>query len=82
MARVTIEDCLEKIENRFELVHLASQRTRQILEGDSTLVDAPKNKPSTVALREIAAAKVLKVEEAPTRSRSSRSLSRRRRRRS
>ena len=81
MARVTIEDCLEKIENRFELVHLASQRTRQILDGDDPLVIAPKNKPATLALREIAIAKVEKT-DAPvaSRSRSGRGLSRRRRR--
>jgi DNA-directed RNA polymerase subunit omega len=81
MARVTIEDCLEKVENRFELVHLAAQRTRMILEGDSSLVDAPKNKPATIALREIAAGKVMKVESTTPRGRASRSLSRRRRRR-
>lgn len=82
MARVTIEDCLEKIENRFELVHLASQRTRQILGGDTPMVIAPKNKPSTMALREIAAGKVLKVEETATHTRgATRGLSRRRRRR-
>lgn len=81
MARVTIEDCLEKIENRFELVHLAAQRTRMILEGDSALVMAPKNKPATVALREIAAGKVNKIEQIGAQGRAARSLSRRRRRR-
>ena len=80
MARVTVEDCLEKIENRFILVHMASQRTRLILEGDPTMVEAPKNKPSTVALREIAAGKVMLEEEASSHTRA-RSLSRRRRRR-
>lgn len=81
MARVTIEDCLEKIENRFELVHLAAQRTRMILEGDASLVMAPKNKPATIALREIAAGKVTKIEQTSARGRAARSLSRRRRRR-
>ncbi len=80
MARVTIEDCLEKIENRFTLVHMSSQRTRLLLAGDDPMVIAPKNKPSTIALREIAAGKVTLVEQAAPR-RSVRSLSRRRRRR-
>jgi len=79
MARVTIEDCLEKVENRFVLVHMASQRTRQILTGDQTMIEAPKNKEATIALREIAAGKVSIVDQAPT-SRLVRSLSRRRRR--
>ncbi len=57
MARVTVEDCLEKEENRFALVVLAAQRTRQIMKGEPCLVQA-KNKPSVLALREIAAGKV------------------------
>lgn len=81
MARVTVEDCLEKIENRFTLVHMAAQRTRQLLEGDRPMVDAPKNKPATVALREIANGDVMLQEQAPSRSRQSRNLSSRRRRR-
>jgi DNA-directed RNA polymerase subunit omega len=60
MARVTVEDCLEKEENRFALVILASQRTRQIMKGSRVLLDAHKfkNKPAVLALREIAAGKV------------------------
>lgn len=81
MARVTIEDCLEKVENRFTLVHMASQRTRQILEGDPTLVDAPKNKPATIALREIANGCVEQQIEAAQKGRQVRNLSSRRRRR-
>jgi DNA-directed RNA polymerase subunit omega len=60
MARVTVEDCLEKEENRFALVVLAAQRTRQIMKGSKLLLEAHKykNKPSVLALREIAAGKV------------------------
>jgi DNA-directed RNA polymerase subunit omega len=60
MARVTVEDCLEKEENRFALVILASQRTRQIMKGARVLLDTHKhrNKPPVLALREIAAGKV------------------------
>ena len=80
MARVTIEDCLEKVENRFTLVHMASRRTRQLLEGVGSLVEAPKNKPSTVALREIAAGKVRMLDQAGSRQ-AVRGVARRRRRR-
>ncbi|MFH2066929.1 MAG: DNA-directed RNA polymerase subunit omega [Pseudomonadota bacterium] len=58
MARVTIEDCLEKVENRFELVHMAAKRVRQIREGSDYLVYSPKNEDIVVSLREIAAGKV------------------------
>ncbi len=58
MARVTVEDCLEQIENRFALVLLAAQRSRQLLKGSTALVDNAKNKPPVIALREIAADKV------------------------
>jgi DNA-directed RNA polymerase subunit omega len=60
MARVTVEDCLDKEENRFALVILAAQRTRQIMKGARVLVDTHKyrNKPSVLSLREIAAGKV------------------------
>jgi DNA-directed RNA polymerase subunit omega len=57
MARVTVEDCLEREENRFALVVLAATRTRQIMKGSQPLVRA-KNKPSVLSLREIAAGKV------------------------
>jgi DNA-directed RNA polymerase subunit omega len=57
MARVTVEDCLEQEENRFALVVLAAQRTRQIMKGSQALV-AGKNKASVMALREIAEGKV------------------------
>ena len=58
MARVTVEDCLERGEdNRFALVVLASQRARQLMKGSAPLVHS-KNKAAVTALREIAAGKV------------------------
>ncbi len=57
MARVTVEDCLEHEDNRFALVILAAQRTRQLMKGANPLVHS-KNKSSVTALREIAAHKV------------------------
>ncbi len=57
MARVTVEDCLEREENRFALVVLAATRTRQIMKGARTLVPV-KNKAAVMSLREIAAGKV------------------------
>jgi len=55
MARVTIEDCLLNVENRFELVLLAARRARQISTGADPLVEADNDKPTVIALREIAA---------------------------
>lgn len=56
MARITVEDCLEHVENRFELVMLASRRAREIaVRGDQPLVEWENDKPTVVALREIAA---------------------------
>ena len=55
MARVTVEDCIEKISNRFDLVLTASQRARGILKGDIPTVDRDDDKNPVVALREIAA---------------------------
>jgi DNA-directed RNA polymerase subunit omega len=57
MARVTVEDCLEREENRFALVILASNRTRQLMKGADPLLKT-KNKPAVTSLREIAAGKV------------------------
>jgi len=54
MARVTVEDCLEREENRFALVILAAHRTRQLMKGGQSLVHS-KNKAAVTALREIAA---------------------------
>jgi len=53
MARVTVEDCLEKVENRFVLVHLAAERARQLRKGASPLSDR-KNKEVVLSLREVA----------------------------
>lgn len=54
MARVTVEDCIDKVDNRFELVLLASHRARQISQGAAITVDRDKDKNPVVALREIA----------------------------
>jgi DNA-directed RNA polymerase subunit omega len=55
MARVTVEDCLEAVDNRFELVMLASKRARQIATGGKEpLVQEESDKPTVIALREIA----------------------------
>jgi DNA-directed RNA polymerase subunit omega len=54
MARVTVEDCIEKVENRFDLVLLASHRARMISSGQSITVDRDNDKNPVVALREIA----------------------------
>ncbi len=59
MARITIEDCLKKVGNRFLLVNLVAQRVRQIREGSDYLVSSPKNEDIVVALREAAAGKVV-----------------------
>lgn len=58
MARVTIEDCLERVENRYELVHLCSKRVKQLRSGDEATVRS-KNKEVVTALREIAAGTVV-----------------------
>jgi DNA-directed RNA polymerase subunit omega len=55
MARITVEDCLEKVPNRFHLVQMASIRTKQIKKGARALVGSEGNKEVVVALREIAA---------------------------
>ena len=54
MARVTIEDCIEKVDNRFELVLLATKRARQVARGATPLVAEERDKPTVIALREIA----------------------------
>ena len=60
MARITVEDCLEKIgdDNRFSLVHLAVERVKQRREGAPLLIEKRKNKEVVMALREIAAGEV------------------------
>lgn len=59
VARITIEDCLKRVDNRFKLVHMAAARVRQIREGSEYLVSSPKNEDIVVALRELAAGKVI-----------------------
>ena len=54
MARVTVEDCLTNVDNRFELVQLAARRARQIANGKEPLVEVENDKPTVIALREIA----------------------------
>ncbi len=58
VARITIEDCLKRIPNRFLVVHAVSKRVKQIRDGSEYLVSSPKNEDIVVALREIAAGKV------------------------
>jgi DNA-directed RNA polymerase subunit omega len=59
MSRITVEDCLQKINNRFELVMLASKRARQLFRGAKPLLES-ENREVVVALREIAEGKVKK----------------------
>jgi len=54
MARITVEDCLEHVDNRFELVLLAARRARQIYKGADPLLPEDNDKPTVIALREIA----------------------------
>ena len=63
MARITIEDCLKRVRNRFLLVNIVAQRVRQIREGSDYLVSSPKNEDVVVALREVAAGKIDVVEK-------------------
>jgi DNA-directed RNA polymerase subunit omega len=64
MARVTIEDCLRQVPNRFALIHLAAKRVRQFYKGAPALVKAD-NKEIVIALREIAAAEILPTKPLP-----------------
>jgi len=59
VARITIDDCLKRVPNRFKLVHMAAKRVRQIREGSEYLVSSPKNEDIVVSLREIAAGKIV-----------------------
>ncbi|HPA14568.1 MAG TPA: DNA-directed RNA polymerase subunit omega [Desulfobacterales bacterium] len=63
MARITVEDCLKRVPNRFLLVHMAAKRVRQIREGSEYLVSSPKNEDIVVALREIAAGRIVGKQE-------------------
>jgi DNA-directed RNA polymerase subunit omega len=61
VARVTVEDCLEKIPNRFELIHIAAKRVKQMAKGSKSMLGGFQNKPAVMALREIAGGFVQKV---------------------
>ena len=54
MARITVEDCLDNIENIFEMVLVASKRARRVAHGADPMVDLKNDKPTVIALREIA----------------------------
>ncbi len=58
VARITVEDCLRRVSNRFLLVNMVAKRVRQIREGSDYLVSSPKNEDIVVALREVAAGKI------------------------
>ncbi len=58
MARITIEDCLKRIPNRFQLTLAATYRARQLAQGGTPMVDAARDKPTVIALREMAAGKI------------------------
>jgi DNA-directed RNA polymerase subunit omega len=58
MARVTVEDCMRQLDNRFSLVVLATKRSRQLMAGARPIVENSRNKSTVVALREIATGKV------------------------
>ena len=61
MARITVEDCLEKVNNRFELIHMTAKRVRQLRKGAEPTIET-KNRDVVVALREIAAGNIIKTE--------------------
>jgi len=63
LARITIEDCMKRVPNRFILVNMVAKRVRQIREGSEYLVSAPKNEDIVIALREIAAGKIVLKQE-------------------
>jgi DNA-directed RNA polymerase subunit omega len=58
MARITVDDCLKRIPNRFQLTLAATYRARQVSTGASAMVEPNKDKPTVIALREIATGKV------------------------
>ncbi len=58
MARITVEDCLKFVDNRFDLVLTATKRARQIAHGADAMVEESNDKPTVLALREIAAGKI------------------------
>lgn len=58
MARITVDDCLKNISNRFQMTLAATFRARQLANGATPLVDPDKDKPTVIALREMAAGKI------------------------
>jgi DNA-directed RNA polymerase subunit omega len=58
MARITVEDCVEFVDNRFALCILATRRARQLSAGATPVIQTQRNKPAVVALREVATGKV------------------------
>ena len=58
MARITVEDCLKRIPNRFQLTLAATYRARQLAQGGSPMVEGTRDKPTVTALREVASGKV------------------------
>jgi DNA-directed RNA polymerase subunit omega len=65
VARITVEDCLKKVPNRFQLVNMVARRVRQIREGSDYLVSSPKNEDVVISLREIAAGRIVSRRPAP-----------------
>ena len=58
MARITIDDCLKRVPNRFILVNMVARRVRQIREGSEYLISSPKNEDIVISLREVAAGRI------------------------
>jgi DNA-directed RNA polymerase subunit omega len=58
MARITVDDCLKRIPNRFQLTLVATYRARQLAQGGTPLLEHVRDKPTVLALRELAAGKV------------------------
>jgi DNA-directed RNA polymerase subunit omega len=63
VARITIDDCLKRVPNRFLLANMVSRRVRQIREGSEYLVSSPKNEDMFISLREVAAGRIKLVTE-------------------
>ena len=58
MARITVDDCLKKIPNRFDMTLVATIRARQLSDGGSPMVEPARDKPTVIALRELAQGKI------------------------
>ncbi|MBA3018049.1 MAG: DNA-directed RNA polymerase subunit omega [Proteobacteria bacterium] len=63
MARITIEDCMKRVSNRFLLCNMTARRVRQVRDGSEYLISSPKNEDIVVSLREIAAGKIILKEK-------------------